>query len=56
MTQQELADDFGTTQQAVAECLKRLKDKWPHLFLFTKPQDPFQYDPEKHDRHALRTF
>lgn len=56
MTQQQLADEFETTQQAVAQCLKRLKEKWPELFLFTLPHPMFQYRPSRHDTRIVWIF
>lgn len=55
MTQEALAQEFGTTQQAVSECLKRLRNKWPHLFLFTSIRSEAQLT-KQHDEQVLRAF
>jgi hypothetical protein len=34
MTQRAIANALGITQQAVHDCLQRLKRKWPDLFRF----------------------
>ena len=56
MKQEELAAEFGVTQQAISDSLVRLKSKWPDMFRFPRPRNPFSYDPEKHDKYVLRTF
>jgi len=56
MTHQELADAFCTTRDAVTHSLKRLREKWPELFLFTSPKRLFHYDPDKHDKYVVRAF
>jgi hypothetical protein len=56
MTQEELAGEFRISQTSVSKCLTRLKNKWPHLFLFTRPDPMFHYEPERHDKYVLHTF
>lgn len=54
MTQQELAEAFNTSQQAVSECLARLRRKWPCLFLPRVQMT--RYEPYKHDECVLHLF
>lgn len=56
MTHEELGAKFQVTRQAVTDSLLRLKSKWPDLFRFPRPHNPFNYDPERHDKYVLRQF